>query len=302
MDVSHITESDQAWVGRGTDFATNLYKVSSDVKGTVEKFFSPEWAAVAFAFAFGKMSGSGGTYNFVPLLLSDGIDIPTFSYVEQIIGTGMYSALDRMAVGCAVEDLMLSIKSGPGLASATLKTNFVGTGLVTEPSGITMPALGSTVEVPLYAASATISILGNDYVGGTHDIISLDFGWKNNLRLNTGFYPGSGVDANGFAHRGRMEYNTRTCSLAFTARYESNVLELGKLESLSEGSVTITLGASASAEYFSLTIPHCIIRAAQIGDSENLVVVNVQIEPLADLTSLLLCTAEVKTPLAGVVV
>ena len=48
--------------------------------------------------------------------------------------------LDRMEVGCAVEGWTISIGSGPGRANSKITVEFAGSGKVTEPSAIAMPA------------------------------------------------------------------------------------------------------------------------------------------------------------------
>jgi hypothetical protein len=58
----------------------------------------------------------------------------------------------------------------------------------TEASAITMPA--ATVEKLLPSASLTLTINGVDYVT-SKNIVSLETSWKNNIRMDAVFYPGS---------------------------------------------------------------------------------------------------------------
>jgi hypothetical protein len=114
-----------------------------------------------------------------------------------------------MAVGCAVESWQIAVASGPGRANSKITIEFVGSGKLTEPSGITLPA--AVVEKLLPSASLALTINGTNYVTNKN-IISLEFGGKNNIRLDDGFYPGSGfqtpADSTSGAIRGRMEYGT----------------------------------------------------------------------------------------------
>ena len=48
---------------------------------------------------------------------TDGIELPYFSFIEQIRPGGS-SIVDRMAVGCAVEDFTITIGSGPDAPTA----------------------------------------------------------------------------------------------------------------------------------------------------------------------------------------
>jgi len=73
-----------------------------------------------------------------------------------------------------------------------MTVNWVGSGLLTTPSGITVPAI--TAENNMLAASMSLSVNGVDYVS-TKRIQSGSVGWKNNLLLNAGFYPGSAMGA-----------------------------------------------------------------------------------------------------------
>ena len=181
------TENDAEELGKGHEFATEVIKTSWDVNGTIEKYLSSDIAAWAMAFGLGKVVKSGTSPNFTytctPLNpTSDGIELPYFSFIEQIRPGGS-PVLDRMAVGCAVESWMISVGSGPGRANSKINIEFVGSGKLTEPSGITLPA--ATVEKLLLSASLSLTINGVDYVT-SKNIVSLEFGWKNNLRLDAG--------------------------------------------------------------------------------------------------------------------
>jgi hypothetical protein len=78
------TENDAEEFGKGHEFATQTFKTSWDVNGTLEKYLSAEIAAWAMAFGLGKVVKSGTTPNFTytcaPLFpsatLTSQIDIP----------------------------------------------------------------------------------------------------------------------------------------------------------------------------------------------------------------------------------
>src|ERR1039458_7754622 len=71
-----------------------------------------------------------------------------------------------MMPGCAVEGWTISIGSGPGRANSKINVEFHGSGKLTEPSAITMPA--ATVEKLLPSVSLTLTINGVDYVTRKH--------------------------------------------------------------------------------------------------------------------------------------
>ena len=188
-----ITETDAEEFGKGHEFAANVYRMSWDVQGQIEKYLSAEFATWAFAFALGKCTKTGTPPNYIYTItpldpVTDGIELPYFSFVEQI-RPGASAVLDRMSIGCAIQDLTLTIASGPGRANAKLVVNYVGSGKRAKPSTITIPA--ATAEKLLASASLALSISGTDYVTAKK-IVSLELTWKNNIRLEDGFYPGSG--------------------------------------------------------------------------------------------------------------
>jgi len=69
---------------------------------------------------------------------------------------------DRLRVGCAIEDWTYQFSYGPGRASSKTTVNWVGSGLVTTPAHITVPALAA--EKNMLAASMSLSVNGVDYV------------------------------------------------------------------------------------------------------------------------------------------
>ena len=283
------TENDAEELGKGHEFATEVIKTSWDVNGTIEKYLSSDIAAWAMAFGLGKVVKSGTSPNFTytctPLNpTSDGIELPYFSFIEQIRPGGS-SVLDRMAVGCAVESWMISVGSGPGRANSKINIEFVGSGKLTEPSGITLPA--ATVEKLLLSASLSLTINGVDYVT-SKNIVSLEFGWKNNLRLDAGFFPGSGFqsagDATSGAIRGRLECGNRQASLKFTARFSSGSTELASLKNQTTGTAVITLQYDTNNK-LTVTFQKVSFSAAEVGETDGLVTVAVECQPQYDNTN-----------------
>ncbi len=283
--VTLNVEDDAAELGKGHEFATQTFKSHWDVSGAIEKYLTSEIAAWAFVFGLGNRVKSGTTaitYTCTPQdPVTGGIELPAFSFIETI-RQGASAVLDRMAVGCVVEDFTIALASGPGRASSKITINFAGCGKLTEPSGINIPE--ATTEHLLPAASAQITINGVNYVS-SRNLVSLELGFKNNLRLDAGFYPGSGAQDNA-AIRGRLEFGDRQASLKFTARFENGSTELTKLRNQTTGAATISLQGEliSGADYHSIsvTFQKVAFKTAIVGDTDGIVTVEVECAPLYD--------------------
>jgi len=111
-------------------------------------------------------------------------------------------------------------------------------------------------------------------------VVSLETTWTNNLRLDQGFYPGSGTSDGGQV-RGRMENGDRASTLTFTVRMESTSTELAKLLAQTEGTAVITLQGAliAGSTYNSVTMTfHRVrIKSAVIGDDSGIVTIVVRV-------------------------
>jgi hypothetical protein len=281
------TENDAEEFGKGHEFAVQSFQTSWDVNGTLEKYLSAEIGAWAMAFGLGKVVQSGGgpnyTYTCTPLIPASGdaAELPYFSFVEQIRpGAGV--VLDRMAVGCVVEGWTISVGSGPGRANSKITVEFVGSGKFAEPSGISMPA--ATLEKLLPSASLALTINGVNYVSNKN-VVSLETSWKNNVRLDGGFYPGSGFqtpgDATSGAIRGRLEFANRQGTLKFVARFENGSTELTKLKSQTTGTAVIALAYDANSS-LEITWQKVSFSMAELGETDGIVMVSVECLPMWD--------------------
>lgn len=286
------TEDDAAEIGKGHEFATQVFKTSWDVTGQIEKYCSSDFLAWVMAFGLGKVVKSGSSPNFTytctPLNTStDGIELPYFSFIEQIRPGGS-SIVDRMAVGCAIEDFTVTIGSGPGRANSKVIVNFVSSGILTEPSGITIPA--AITEKLLPSASLGLTVIGTDYVA-LKNIVSLDFGWKSNLAVNEGFFPGSGFQSSGDAAsgaiRGRLEIGNRQPTLKFVARFDHGSGELAALKAQTTGTVVASLTYDANNS-LTVTFQKVSFKTAEVTDTNGLVTVTVECDPQYDPTNGLL--------------
>jgi hypothetical protein len=161
-----VFENDAAEIGKGHEFITQTFPSHYDVGNRIEKYASAEFVTWAVAYALGNIAQTGSsapyTYTITPLNPGTTLELPYFSLVEQV-AEGGGNAIDNLHVGCAMEDFTYQFNYGPGRASSKMTVNWVGSGLLTTPSGITVPAL--TTENNMLAASMALTINGVDYVG-----------------------------------------------------------------------------------------------------------------------------------------
>lgn len=282
--VNPVNETNALDIGKGNEFPSQVYPSNLDAAVGVEKFVSSEILAWLFCFTTGKATktaaGTGWKYTAVP---NDPavtcINLPAFTYLEQI-RPEPDSVVDRALIGCVVGEWTLTMSSGPGRANCRVAMTWPSTGRFASPSALTMPAI--TAEHFLNAAGATINIGGIDYVL-SQSFISLDFHWTNNVRLDTGYYPGSGTQ-NGYAVRGRMEYGIREFTLRFVARAQKGSAEFNALMNQTEGATTFGVkGPLIDTTFFhsfNITMPRTRFSAVINGEDANIVTVQCDVTAL----------------------
>lgn len=232
------TESNAEDLGKDDEFETQSFLTNWDMTDTWEMDATSEMLAWAFSFGLGTSvdaTVATGAYSHTATPQSTGIDLPSFSICEKLPSDGSY--LDRVMIGNVVQGFTVQLNSGVGRQNAKLIVEIAGTGKKTEPSSVTLPAV--TTLHRLNAASATITINGTNYVTGGN-IISCEFGFRNNVRLDQAFYPGSGVQSGGQI-RGRMEHGDREIFLRFTARLRTSEDAFTKLSAQTAGTAAIAL-------------------------------------------------------------
>jgi len=293
------TENDAEELGKGHEFPTALFKSHYDLAGRIEKYMSSDFAAWVMVFGLGASIKTGTppnlTYTVTPAdPVVDGIELAYFSYLEHIRPGGS-DVLDRMAVGCMVSGFTLTVGSGPGRANSKLVADFVGSGKLTEPSGIVMPA--STVEKLLPSSSLTLTINGVDYVTNKN-IVGLELTWQNNPRLDAGFFPGSGSQ-DAAAIRGRIEYGDRVLGFKFTARFVDGSTEFTTLKNLTEGTAVLVLNFDVNND-LTITVHRNTFSVVELGNTDGIVTVEVTCMPLFHVTNgLITAVAKCNTDLIG---
>jgi hypothetical protein len=288
--VTPVMEDDANDIGKGDEFPTTVYPTNMDTGVAIEKYCSSEFMAWLFCFTTGKatkttVGGTGFSYAAVPSdPVVDCINVPPFTYAEQI-RPEPDSVIDRGLIGMVINDFAIMLESGPGRANCRVTVNCVGTGSIANPSGITFPAVQT--EHFLNASGAAINIQGIDYVLET-SFISAEYRWNNNIRLPSGYYPGSGTQ-NGFAIRGRMEYGNREATFTFVARAAKGSREFNNLMTLHEGPATITvkgalIGAGPQTHLFSILATRTMMSAVVNGEADGIVTVNCTVRILKPTT------------------
>lgn len=281
------TEDNAAWIGKGNEFATQVFPTAFNVNGRIEKHGGIEFMTWAWAYALGNIAYASSTYTLVPTNPATTLENPYFPIVLQLPeGGGM--AIDEMFVGCSIEEVMTNFNYGPGLQSVGTTVQFAGSGLLTQPSAITLPATLS--EHNALSSSMALTINGTDYVAGK-TILSGSIGWKNNLLLNAGYYPGSGIQS-GAAVRGRQELGVRVPTFTFVARLLHTSPEYAALIAQTTGTAACTLTYD-STHNFTWNWEQISYKVVKRGQADGIATVEVTVQPQYNSsTGILSCTAQ----------
>ena len=293
-----VFENDAAEIGKGHEFITQTFPSHYEVANRIEKYASAEYVTWACAYALGNVAQTGSaapyTYTIVPIDPGTSLELPYFSIVEQV-PEGGGKAVDNLYVGCAIEDFTYQFNYGPGRASSRLTVNWVGSGLLTTPSGVVVPAL--TTENNMLAASMALSINGVDYVANKR-ILSGSVSWKNNLLLNAGFFPGSGLQ-NGLQVRGRMEIGARVPAFQFTVRLVNGSTEYNTLVNQTTGTATLSVQHDAGNSV-AFSFPQLAFQVAENTEVDGIVAVSVTGAPQYNTTQNTVISVTTKCGITGI--
>lgn len=273
------TETNKDEIGKGNEFTTQVFPTAWDVSGSLEKYGSAEFVTWAWAYALGNVAYASGAYTLTPIDPTVTLELPYFSFVQQG-NEGGSAAVDEVYIGCAIEDVSTVFTYGPGRQSVKTTVNFHGSGVMTSPSGITVPAVQT--EHNMLSQSMAVTINGTDYVAGK-TILGGTMAWKNNLLLAPGYFPGSGVTTNGFsggaaAVRGRMEIGNRVPTFTFRARMLHNSPEYAALIAQTTGTAVITLTYDGT-HTTTWTWEQIAYQALVRGEDNGIVTVDVTVAP-----------------------
>lgn len=279
-------ESNAEDIGKGHEWATQLFPSHWDAPWTWDARLSSENAAMLGVFGLGKVSkavsGDGFKYTCTPLdPVADGIEMPSATVV-QAVRQGASDLFDFALIGMCCDEFRIRLQQGPGRDNATMTSTWNGSGKYVNPSTIAIPT-AYTEHLLNAGGASTITIRTIDYVTNKR-FVNLEFGWRNQIRLDSGFYPGSGTQT-GANLRGRMRHGTRQVTLSYTVEMENGSTELDDMLAGTEGSASIVVvGAALGAAFHTLeiTVPRLILRAAPIGETDGLITIAVEAEILKD--------------------
>lgn len=283
------TENDRDDLGKGI-WTTAVYPTSWDAAFPWEAYLTSENAAEIVGFALGKVgatapAGTGTSYTFVPFdeQVDCQTDMPTTTFVSQIKSCDQ-PVVDTALLGVACEDFTIRLNSGIGRDNAVIASNWVGTGNFLDPSGIVIPPFYN--EHLLNAGMATIITVNNVNYITNKRFVSCEFGYKNNIKLDQGYFPGSG-SKNNAAIRNRMRRGVPDVTLNFVAEFEHDSVELDYFLGLTEGNAEVKLvgpliAAGPDAHMVHAKFPRVMFRSAVIAENDNTLTVNVECQVLQD--------------------
>jgi hypothetical protein len=273
IQAQPINEDDAADLGKGV-YITNQYPSHIQAGGPFNGRLTSESGAIISAFGIGKATkataGDGFKYTCAaPSLATDGLDLPATTMAVQI-RTGGSAITDKALIGVCCEEFGVQLKQGKGRDNATFTSQWIGTGKYANPSAITMPAFYD--ENSLNAGGVTaLTLIGFNYLTNLR-FVSVDFGWKNNIRDESGYYPGSGSQ-DGFQVKGRMRRGVPQITLRVTVECDSGSNEEDLLLAQTEGTGVITVvGAAIGAAFhtWKITFHRLTVKAAPIGNTDGI--------------------------------
>jgi hypothetical protein len=295
--VDPTTEDDAQDIGKGDEFARNVFPLAQNAIVPMESYLTSQKLAWLMCFALGKTTKSTpetGAYLYTSTMsdpVTDGIEPPLFTYVEQIRPGGS-AVVDRAVLDCAVNGMAIRMNSGAGRQNSTMSIDAVGSGRVTNPSTVTLPA--ALAESGLNSGGFGITVNSVNYVTAK-TFVDMEFGIEKSIDLESGLYPGSGVTSSGFQVRGRMEHGERAINLRFKARYGNASTELTQLLAQTEGTVVLSwqgaLIAGTTYHGGTITLHRTRIASAIIGDTNGKVTVDCQVRALVHPSNGLITSA-----------
>lgn len=281
IQATPVNEDDANDLGKGV-YVTQTFPSHIESGGPWNGRLSSETGAMVSAFGVGKVAKSTVTGGFTytihePTLATDGITLPVTTVCEQI-RTGGDAITDKAQTGVACEEFGIELKQGPGRDNALFTSQWLGTGAFVKPSTITIPAL--TSEHTLNAGSVTtLTLLGFDYLANKR-FVNVSFKWKNNIRDNSSYYPGSGSQS-GYQLRGRIRRGVPTITLTAQVECDSGSNEEDLLLAQTEGTGTIELqGAllpsSTTHHGWKIQFFRMTVKSSKIADADGLATYNLE--------------------------
>lgn len=233
------TENDAKEIGKGNEFISpgGVFPTFWDMSNTrMEKYGSSEFVIWAWAYGLGNVAEAAGLYTLKPLDPLSGLELPYFSVVAQL-AEGGGQAIDEVFVGCNVSSIDLQVSYGAGRATVRQSVDLIGSGNVTFPSGVVLPAVQQ--DHYMLAQSLALTVNGVDLVAASK-ALRMNIGWKNNHLKDLRFRPGGGIVSNA-AVGNWIPIGERDLTLSYEALLEHDSPELPALIAQSTGATTATL-------------------------------------------------------------
>jgi hypothetical protein len=281
LQIIPTKESNAGEPGTGTPFATQTFKQALRAEKSLQARLSSEWAAMCAVFGVGSFQKAAhGTGGFKYTSTVDTgfsaleSDMPVIT-ISESVRQGANDVYDIAAIGMALEEFSISLKTGTGRDTAMLNTSWIGCGKYASPSTITHPAATVAHEVNIGGADA-IAFLTIDYKTNLR-LVSLDFSWKNNIAVASNYVIGGGLQ-NGYNLMGRMRRGKPTVSLRMRVEAVDGSTEWGDLLADTSGTGTVTIlgdEITAGADHHGLSLAFQQIEFIEVkpagGDNDLLV-------------------------------
>lgn len=267
INATPVNEDDQADLGKGV-YTTELFPEFIQSGGAWNGRLTAEAAAMLTCFGIGAAVKSGTfTYTAIaPDFATTGLDLPTTTFVYQIQSpSGAVS--DKLMMAMACEEFGFNFKQGPGRDNALFTSSWLGAGGFTKPSGIAIPTIYA--ENTINAGGITsLSFGGFNYFSNLR-FIDFKFGWKNNIRDASSYFPGSG-NQSGFQLRGRIRRGTPSITLQTTVECDSGSDEEDLLIAGTPGTGTIIAASATSGCSLEIDFYKIIPKATPLQDVDGI--------------------------------
>lgn len=313
--------SDNADDAHGSEFATEEYLEGWDAEAQHHVALSSEVIGRLLLLAFGSVTttqpdavGAPTVYKHVFTLQDpnvSGRQLPTTSLIE-IVGT----ALNRLLPSNVLESLSLK---GDGIKRVDAGFQLIGSGKVTEPSGLSVSQALAQRESGLHyffnsqatakiADAGTLANLVN--YGTAKRFNSWEWGINNNHMKEEGYRPGAGKfqtanDATSGAIRSECEFGIRQLMGSMVTRLLSQSDEMAALKARKDLDWSLVLKGAliAATFYHQLTIHYAKTKyeTIELGSSNGLVTQQIRVKPFDDGSTLNVVSAELINTIASYV-
>lgn len=282
IQAQPINEDDSADLGKGV-YPTQTFPSHIQSGGNWNGRLTAEAASVLAVYGMGTAvaSGTGPAFTYTmnePVFATTGLSLPVTSMLLQI-RTGVNAITDKLLLGMACEEFGFEFKIGPGRDNALFTSNWAGTGGYVKPSGIVMPTIFQENSINAGGITA-LKFIGFDYLANLR-FVNARFNWKNNLRDQSSYFPGSGQQL-GYQLRGRMRRGVPTITLMCQVECDSGSSEEDALINQTPGTGSLVANAADTAMNLALTFHKIVPRASPISDADGIAAYNVDFLVMQD--------------------